>query len=183
MNSVRRMGHVVGSVDRYLTVLVESLKERGVESKVFETGLSQGDPVQQSDRLAQDIRDAGLRIVFFHADSSDPIAARAASLRAAPIQVNVNHGVEMDGEFFDGVVHLTQNAMERSRFGSLPSVWIPPSTDIEKDLQSATFETRESLALNSEASVSATLSAPARDRSVGFIRTVIEILRRYPNHF
>jgi predicted O-linked N-acetylglucosamine transferase (SPINDLY family) len=184
MSSVRRVGHVVGSVDRYVTLLVESLQERGVESTVFATGSIAGDAVQSSDRIAQDIRDTGVQIVFFHAGASDEIAALVASLRAAPVQVNVNREVEMDAaDLFDGFVHLTQNAMARSRLGSRLSVWIPPSSDIEKELQSATFETRESLGLESASSVSATLSTPPRDRSIGFIRTVIEFLKRYPDHF
>jgi hypothetical protein len=183
MSSVRRVGHVVGSVDRYVTLLAESLNERGVESKVFATGAIAGDPVQASDRIAQDISDAGLQILLFHAGVSEEIAALVASLRPAPVQVSVNREVVMDAAvLFDGFIHGTQNAMARSRFASRPSVWIPPSSDIEKELQSA-FETRESLGLESASSVSATLSTPPRDQSLGFIRTVIEFLKRYPGHF
>jgi glycosyltransferase involved in cell wall biosynthesis len=184
MSSVRRVGHLVGADDRQVTLLVESLKELGVESKVFATGPVQGDPIESSDRIAEGIRDAGVQAVFFHAGGSDEIASLVASLRAAPVQVNVNRDVEMDAAvLFDGFIYFTQNALARSRFGSRPSVWIPPSSDIEKDLQSATFETRESLGLETASSVSATLSAPPHDRSIGFIRTVIEFLKRYPSHF
>jgi Glycosyl transferases group 1 len=177
------MGHVVGSVNGYMTLLVESLKERGVESQVFAAGSSDGDLAEPSNRIAQEIRDAGLQIVFFHTSPSDDFAARVASLRAAPIQVNVNHGSEIDGDVCDGFIHLTQNAMARSRFSSLPSVWIPPSSDIEKELQSSTFQTRESLGLEAASSVSATLSTPPRDRNIGFIRIIVELLKRHPQQF
>ena len=183
MNSVRQMGHVVGSVNGYLTLLVESLTERGVESKIFATGGSEGDSAERTERIAQEIREAGLQIVFFHTSASDQSAAGVAALRAAPVQVNVNHGVEMDGELCEGFIHLTQNAMARSRFGSQPSVWIPPSSDIEKELESSTFQTRESLGLATANSVSATLSSPSSDRSIGFIRTIVEVLKRHPHHF
>src|SRR5262249_51362290 len=112
MSSVRRVGHVVGSVDRYVTLLIESLKERGVESMVFATESVEGDPLQSSDRIADGIREAGVQVLFFHACVSDEIAALVASLRAAPVQVNVNREVEMDAAvLFDGFIHFTQNAM------------------------------------------------------------------------
>jgi len=177
MNSVRQMGHVVGSVNGYLTLLVESLNERGVESKIFATG------GREAERVAQEIRDAGPRIVFFHTSESDQSAAGVASLRVAPVQVNVNHGLEMEGDLCDGFIHLTQNAMSRSRLGSRPSVWIPPSSNIERELETSIFQSPESLGLAAANSVSATLSAPPGDRSLAFIRTIVEVLKRHPHHF
>ncbi len=151
------------------------------ESEVI-VAATEGDFVQRSDRIADAIRQSGIPLVFFHSDFSDQIAARVAALRVAPVQVNVAHDASIDANLFDGFVYLSQNNLERSRFGSHPGQWIPPSSDVETRMQTAGFESRESLAIDPLSTVSASFSGPTRGQSA-FVNIIVEILKRFPRHF
>ncbi len=198
---VTRVAHVVRSmsagqpISLYMRMLEESLKGQGIESFIFSTEATsswfwnpapaagvEGDFVQRSDRLAEAVREAAVQLVFYHANLSDQIAARVASLHPAPVQVNVNHDAEMDADLFDGFIHLSQNSLERSRFKARPSVWIPSSSDVEERIQSNLFQTRAGLGVDSASTVSASFSGLARDHS-GFLKVLVELLKRFPSHF
>src|SRR5207302_10089260 len=132
---------------QYVKMLVSSLKLQGIGSTIFTTewaaswffnpaGVPQsqdmpidadvkiasieGDFIERAARIAQVIHDSGIKVAFFHGSLAEQITARVAALRPAPIQINVNHGSEMDADLFDGHIHLFQNALKRTRF-SAPS--------------------------------------------------------------
>src|SRR5689334_19054078 len=100
---------------------------------------TEGDFLQRAGRVAEKIRQESLPLVFFHCDFSDQIAARVAAFRVAPVQVNVAHHTPMMAGLFDGYVHLSRNGAQRFQLESCPVVWIPPSSDIEKRMQTAGF--------------------------------------------
>ena len=195
---------------QYVKMLAASLKRQGVQSTVFTTewaaswffnpaGVPQseateieatvhvasveGDFVERAGRVADAIRSAGVRVAFFHGSLSEQITARVAALRPAPIQVNVNHGSEMDAELFDGRIHLFQNAMERTRFSTETAEWIPLASDVENRLHMAEPVTRQSLGLESASSVSATYGNLYKVSGTGYLRVLTEIMKRFPKHF
>jgi glycosyltransferase involved in cell wall biosynthesis len=196
----------------YIRLLIESLRSQGIESRVFttESGAAwfnnpsttplttaaatealavpvtvasvAGDFEQRSQRVADSIRDSGLPLIFYHSGFSDQIAARVAGIKPAPLQVSVNHETGMDANLFDGFIHLSRNALERSRHGELPAVWIPATSDIVRRLQGSGFESRASLGVDAATSLSASFSGPTRDQTA-FVNALIEILKRFPGHF
>src|SRR5207248_3069071 len=74
-------------------------------------GSVEGDFVERAERVAAAIRKSGIDVAFFHGSLTEQITARVASMHPAAIQVNVNHGSEMDAAVFNGRIHLFQNAM------------------------------------------------------------------------
>jgi len=196
---------------RYLKVLVESLKASGIESSVFTTeaqaawffnpakvtlsesgvlgagtsvvvGSVEGDFMERSERIAQAIRDRGIPLVLYHGDLTDQIATRVAAFRPAVIQVNVAHGCEMDADLFEARIHLTQNGAARSPYTQRPSTWIPPSCEIEQRITSGEFQTRHSIGIAEAGTVSASFAGLPRHSTV-FVKVLVEVLRRFPNHF
>jgi predicted O-linked N-acetylglucosamine transferase (SPINDLY family) len=143
----------------------------------------EGDFLQRATRVADAIRRSGIEVVFVHGSLSELITARVAAMRPAPVLINVNHGSEMDADLFDGFIHLFQNSMERTRFRSHPSEWIPLTSDIEARLQKCEPVTRQGMGLQSAGSVSATFGNLQQVSGSGYVRVVIEILHRFPNHF
>jgi len=143
---------------------------------------TEGDFIERGERIATAVRSAGVSVALYHTDLSDQIAAYVASRRPAPIQVNVNHGVEMAADLFDGFIHLTQSGLKRTRFSLHPAAWIPPSSDIESQLHLASFQTRQNLGIESASTVSATFAALPHG-SLNFVKIVIELLKRFPHHF
>jgi hypothetical protein len=194
---------------RYVKMLASSLKLQGIESTVFTTewaaswffnpaGVPQsqqveidaevkiasveGDFIERAERIARDIRDSGIDVSFFHGGLAEQITARVAALHPSPIQINVNHGSEMDADLFDGHIHLFRNALERTRF-SHPAEWIPLGSDIEGRLQMADPVTRQSMGLESASTVSATFGNLNKVTGPGYLRVLTEILHRFPKHF
>jgi len=209
---VRSVAHAdVGT--QYLRLLISALQRRGIESTVFTTESNsswflnpdpvpqsavtpadvvraslklasvEGDFVERANRVANDVRDFGLPLVFFHENLSDQIAARVAGLAAAPVQVSIVREPSVDANLFDGWAYLAQNGLARSRFAERLAQWIPPASDIESRLKTVAFENKHSLGIESASSVSATFSGPPRDQAAGFIKALIEILKRFPKHF
>ncbi len=195
---------------QYLRMLTASLSLQGIQSTVFTTewaaswffnphGVGQsetldieaevrlasveGDFLERAEKVALAIRASHVDIVFYHASLSEQITARVASFRPAPIQVNVNHGSEMAANLFDGCIHLFQNAIERTRFPERLSEWIPLASDIESRLHQADPVARQSLGLESASSVSGTFGNLYKVSEPGYIRVLIEILKRFPRHF
>lgn len=195
---------------QYVKMLASSLKRKGVESTVFTTewaaswffnpaGVPQsqpveieatvniasveGDFVERAQRVADAIKSSGIKVAFFHGNLAEQITARVAAMRPAPVQVNVNHGSEMDADLLDGYIHLFQNAMERTRFSSHVSEWIPLASDIETRLQMTELVTRQSLGLESASSVSATFGNLYKVSGSGYLKVLAEILKRFPKHF
>ncbi len=142
----------------------------------------EGDFEQRAGRVAEAIRASGIQVAFYHGSLTEQITARVASMRPAPIQVNVNHGSEMDAGLFDGHIHLFQNAMERTRFSD-PAEWIPLASDIERRLEMAEPVSRESMGLESASSVSATFGNLYKVAGSGYLKTLSEIMKRFPKHF
>ncbi len=197
------------SSTEYIKMLVSSLNLQGIESAIFTTEWSaswffnpvalaqsqnseidaavniasvEGDFTERAERIAQSIRDWGTRIAFFHADLTEQITARVAAMRPAPIQVNVNHGAEMEADLFDGRIHLFQAALERTRF-SQPAEWIPPASDIETRLRTTKPVTLQSMGLESASTISATFGDLREMAGNGYLGALSEIMRRFPKHF
>jgi hypothetical protein len=198
------------SSTQYLKMLVSSLKRQGIESTIFttESGASwffnaaaipqsqqleleaevksasvEGDFVERAQRIADAIRKSGIPVAFFHSGLEEQITARVAAMRPSPIQINVNHAGEMDADIFDGRIHLFQNGLERTRFGSAPAEWIPPASDIESRLQMSEPVTRDAMGLQSAATVSATFGNLNKAAGPGYLRALSEILTRFSKHF
>jgi glycosyltransferase involved in cell wall biosynthesis len=194
---------------QYLKMLVSSLRRQGIESTVFTTewaaswffnpqgvpqseridmdaelhiGSVEGDFLQRSMRIAEDLRGTGIHAAFFHASLTEQITARVASMRPAAVQINVNHGSEMDADLFDGRIHLFQNALRRTRFSGR-SEWIPLASDIETRLAMSPPLSRQDVGLESAGSISATFGNLYKVAAAGYLRVLTEILRRFPNHF
>ena len=197
------------SSTEYIKMLVSSLNLQGIESAIFTTEWSaswffnpvalaqsqnseidaavniasvEGDFTERAERIAQSIRDWGTRIAFFHADLTEQITARVAAMRPAPIQVNVNHGAEMEADLFDGRIHLFQAALERTRF-SQPAEWILPASDIETRLRTTKPITLQSMGLESASTISATFGDLREMAGNGYLGALSEIMRRFPKHF
>jgi hypothetical protein len=195
---------------QYVKLLCASLARQGVESLIFTTewaaswffnpeGVAQsqdsgipsatiiasveGDFVERAGRVAAAIQASDVSAAFYHASLTEQITARVASEWPAPIQVNVNHGTEMDADLFDGYIHLFQNALERSRNSTRHMEWIPLASDIEDRLQAHTPATRASLGIGAAKSVSATFGNLYKVAGDDYLSTLIEILRRFPDHF
>jgi hypothetical protein len=195
---------------QYVKMLVGSLKQQGIASTIFTTewaaswffnpgGTAQSQPVEldadvviapvegdfqyRAQRIADSIRASGIKVAFFHASLSEQITARVASMRPAEIQINVNHGSEMDADLFDGFIHIFRNAMERTRFELHRSEWIPLASDIEERLLAADHVDRRSMGLESAGSVSATFGNMYKISGSGYLGVLAEILKRFPRHF
>ncbi len=195
---------------QYLKMLVSSLKLQGIESTVFTTewaaswffnpaGVPQsqdmpidaevriasveGDFLERAERIGAAIRASGIQIAFFHASLAEQITARVAALRPVPIQINVNHGTEMDADLFEGRIHLFQNALERTRFSAESSEWIPLASDVESRLQMSEPVTRRSMGLESAGTVSATFGNLYKVAGSGYLKVLSEIMKRFPKHF
>jgi hypothetical protein len=195
---------------QYVRMLAASLNRQGIQSTIFTTewaalwflnaagaGRSEqveieaatniasvdGDFIERADRIAEAIRASGIKVAFFHASLGEQITARVAAMRPAPVQVNVNHGPEMDADLFDGFIHLSQNALANSRFPSHPAEWIPPASDIEARLQTVEPVTRQGMGLESASSVSATFGNLDSLPRGGYLKALAEILKRFPKHF
>ena len=194
---------------QYVKMLAWSLKKQGIESTIFTTewaaswffnpsGVPQsqpmeidadvkiasveGDFVERAQRVADAIRASGTQAAFYHGSLTEQITARVAAMRPAPVQLNVNHGSEMDVDVFDGRVHLFQNAMERTRF-SQHAEWIPLASDIETRLQMCEPVTRQGMGLESAATISATYGNLYKVAGSGYLRVLSEIMKRFPKHF
>jgi hypothetical protein len=194
---------------RYLKMLVSSLRKQGIESTVFtaewaaswffnpadaiqsqpveidaevQIASVEGDFLDRAARIAEAIRVSRISIAFFHSSLTEQITARVASMRPAPVQVNVNHGSEMDADVFDGRIHLSENARRRTRF-SVPAQWIPPASDIGSRLQMTESVTRQAIGLESASSISATFGDMDKASGSGYLRALSEIMKRFPDHF
>jgi glycosyltransferase involved in cell wall biosynthesis len=98
------------------------------------------------------------------------------------VQVNVNHGSEMDADLFDARIHLFENAMQRTRFSG-PAVWIPIVSDIEMRLQSREAVTRQEMGLESAGSISATFGNLQRVAGKDYLGVLSKIMKRSSKHF
>lgn len=195
---------------QYVKMLVASLNQQGVRSSIFTTewaaswffnpaGVPQsvpmdveavvhvasveGDFIERAQRISDAIRASGIKVGFYHASLAEQITARVAAFQPAPFQVNVNHGTEMDADLFGGFIHLFRNAMERTRYASHPSEWIPLASDIESRLQICEAVTRQSMGLESAATVSATFGNLYKVAGAGYLKALCEIMKRFPRHF
>jgi glycosyltransferase involved in cell wall biosynthesis len=195
---------------RYVKMLAASMNRQGVQSTLFTTeweaswffnpaGAStsppmeieaemhiasvEGDFIERAEKIAEAIRTSGIQVAFFHSSLREQITARVAAMRPAPIQINVNHGAEMDADLFDGFIHLFQNAVRRTRFLSHPAEWIPLGSDIESRQQGGEPVSRHSLGLESASTVSATFGNLRELSGSGYLKALAEILNRFPKHF
>jgi hypothetical protein len=194
----------------YIKLLTASLRRQGIESTVFTTEWAsswffnpadipqsvsveiegttriasvEGNFVERAQRIADAIRTSGIQVAFFHAGLSEQITARVAAFRPVPLQINVNHGNEMDADLFRGFVHLYHNAMQRTGFPSHPADWIPSASDVETRLRTDLPATRQSLGLESTSTISATFGNLDELSKGGYARVLAEILKRFPKHF
>lgn len=214
--TVTKVAHVVGCFERshpparYVDLLVQSLAEQGVQSKVFTTewaaswffnppGVVQSRPsdfdtdalvasvegnfTERAERIAHAIRASRIKVVFYHASHNEQITTRVASLRPAPIQINVAHGAEMDPALFDGYIHLSPHGLASTRHTSVPGEWIAPVSDIEKRLMACPPRMRQAMGLESASSVSATFGDLRTAADSGFLRVLSSLLNLLPQHF
>jgi len=195
---------------QYVKMLCASLAQQGVESVIFTTewaaswffnpegipqsqdvGISsraviasvQGNFVERADRVVAAIRAAKVQAAFYHASLSEQITARVASEWPAPIQVNVNHGSEMDADLFNGYIHLFRNAQERTRHADHHMEWIPLASDIEDRLTAHPPATRASLGIGDASTVSATYGNLYKVSGPEYLGVLIELLKRLPDHY
>ena len=193
----------------YLQSLTRSLHSHGIASAVFTTewasswffnpkdvGQSQqldidadvqiasveGDFFERAERVADAVRQSGCGAVFYHASLTEQITARVAALHPAPVQVNVNHGGEMAAGLFDASIHLFHNALERTQFPDRLNTWIPLASDIEARLDATPPADRRQLGLAASGTVSATFGNLYKISGEEYLRTLTEILRRFPSH-
>jgi hypothetical protein len=196
------------SSTEYLRLLVSSLRKQGIASTVFTTewaaswffnedvarlservdieadvkiASAQGDFLRRAEGIAGELRASGIPVAFFHASLAEQITARVASMRVVPVQVNVNHGMEMDADLFDGRIHLFENGRRRTRF-TCRSEWIPPASDIQDRLKVTVPVTLHAMGLDSASSISATFGNLDWNSHSVYVRMVGEILNRFPDH-
>ena len=194
---------------QYLKMLVSSLGKQGIRSSVFTTewatswffnpaGEAQsqlseveadihiaavdGDFEERASRVAEALRKSGVTCALFHGGLNQQIMARVASMRPTAVQINVGMDAEMDADLFDGRIHLSENAMRRTRFSG-PAERIPPVTDIEFKLQMSEPVTRQSMGIESASSISATFGALQYSTGREYLGGLVEILQRFPKHF
>jgi hypothetical protein len=194
----------------YVRMLVSSLKRQGIASSVFTTeafaswffnsgtgSLSQSVPLdaevkiasvegnfaERASRVADAIRASGIQVALFHAALGEQITARVASMRAVPIQVNVNHGAGMEADLFDGYIHLSKTTMHRERFAARTEEWIPMASDIQDRLETIELVTRQGIGLDSASTVSATFGDLHKVAGDGYLDVLTEVMQRFPQHF
>jgi hypothetical protein len=194
----------------YVKILVRSLRAQGIDSTIFTTESSaswfcnparvaqsrfssvdaqvkvaevEGDFEGRALKIAAAIRESDVQVAFFHSSLDEQITARVASLHPAPIQINVNHGSEMDADLFEGCIHFFKHAVERTRFKSKPAEWIPIASSVETRMAMVSPVTRQGIGLESAATVSATFGSLDKCSGAGYLRALTETLKRFPKHF
>jgi len=195
---------------QYVKMLVSNLKKQGIASTIFttewaaswffnpaaapqsqpmelegevETAAVDGDFVQRAEKVAEAVRSSGIQVAFFHGSLNEQITARVAAMRPAAIQINVNHGTEMDVNVFDGRIHLFHNAMERTRFQDEHAEWIPLASDVETRIRMTEPLTRQAMGLESASTVSATFGNLYKVAGAEFLGALCEIMNRFPKHY
>jgi hypothetical protein len=195
---------------QYVKMLVSSLKKQGIESTVYTTEWAaswffnptgdpqsqalnleadvkiaavDGDFLQRAEKIADAIRGSGVQVAFFHGSLNEQITGRVAAMRPARVQINVNHGTEMDADVFNGRIHLFQNAMQRTRFANDPAEWIPLASDVEARMEISEPVTRQAMGLESATTISATFGNMYKVAGSGYARVLSEIMKRFPKHF
>ena len=204
-----------GRVSVYVRDLCQGLDESGIESRVFTTesfsswffnpgpsgghpamesgaqispGSVEGDFLERASRVASEISEAGCDVALFHADLGEQITAQVAALRPAPLQVNVNHDLEMDANLFDGAVHLFKDAYEETRFRERLNRWIPPMSGVNpfrmySGLRGGADSPGPRRAdLGAFTTASATFVEGETSADSGYLESLVEILRRSPTH-
>jgi glycosyltransferase involved in cell wall biosynthesis len=193
---------------RYLKTLVRSLRRQGIQSAIFTTEWAaswffnpatpqsqevsieaevkiasvEGDFLERAARIAHALRGSEIDVVFFHASLAEQITARVASMRPVPVQINVNHGSEMDVDLFDRYVHLFESDLRRTRFSGRAR-YIPPASDIEERLHISGPVMRRDIGLESAGTISATFGHLSKVAGNGYLRALSEIMKRFPKHF
>jgi hypothetical protein len=204
-----------GRVSVYVRDFCQSLDESGIEFRVFTTesfsswlfnsgssggypamesgaqvspGSVEGDFLERASRVASKISDAGCDVALFHAGLGEQITAQVAALRPAPLQVNVNHDLEMDANLFDGAVHLFKDACEETRFRERLNHWIPPMSGVNPSGRysglrgGAGSPGARRTDLGAFTTVSATFGEGETGADSGYLESLVEILRRSPTH-
>jgi glycosyltransferase involved in cell wall biosynthesis len=163
--SVNRVAHIVPPVDglnAFVRILAASLRTQGIESSIF------------TPDDAESVRSSGIEFGLFH--SNGP------TVRAAPVQIHVDHGSAPDGDMFEARIQLFESQMEQ-RPGSVPVKWIPPGSDIEERLRTISPVTRAETGLGSAGSISATFGSLQDAADTGYLHALSEIMKRFPDHF
>jgi hypothetical protein len=212
---LKRVAHVLGCVTpdhapaRHVSLLIRSLREHGVESRIFTTesaaswffnpeGVPQsvsglvdnawiapvkGNFIERAGHVASAIRASEIDVAFYHAGLGEQITARVAAFRPTAIQVNVAYGVEMDPSLFDGYIHLTMQGLRSTRHASEPHEWIPPVSDIADRVRACPSSLRQMMGLESAATVSATLGDLQHLSKPEYLQALSGLLGAFPNHY
>jgi glycosyltransferase involved in cell wall biosynthesis len=195
---IKKVAHVIGSLATnhrpaiYLRMLVDSLKQYGVESVVFTTEWStswflnpagspeaanldvnaevliaspEGDFNERAERIAASIRAYGVDVAFYHGGLNEQITTRVATSRPAAVQVHVGQPGQTVAAPFD------------------VQAGIMPASDIEDRLQAHPPNTRQEMGLESAGSVSATFGNLSKVAGSGYLHALGQILQRFPKHF
>jgi hypothetical protein len=213
--AIKKVAHVVGSLQedhapaRHVSMLVESLRQQGVKSKVFTTEWASswffntngvhadsrrlipeaiiasidGNFIERAERVAAAIRKYGADAVFYHAGMNEQITARVAAFRPVAIQVNVAHGAQMDADLFDGFIHLTRDGMAANHHSTEPREWIPPALDIADRVRKCPPDMRQIMGLESATTVSATIGDLHQVSDPAYLYVLSGLLKVFPNHF
>ena len=198
-----------GRVSFYVRDLCRSLGEAGVRSRVFTTenfsswffspgpsggsqvpefgtevspGSVEGDFFERAKRVARAISEAGVDVALYHADLGEQITTQVAALRPAPVQVNVNHDVEMDADLFDGAIQLFRDAFEETQFPGRLSRWIPPVSGAYSSSRGDASHGANRADMGAFLTISATFGEGTTCSDEGYLQALVEILRRSPTH-
>ncbi len=203
-----------GHVSDYVRDLCQSLDEAGVRSRVFTTenfsswffspgpfggsgvveigaevspGSVEGDFFERANSVALEISNSGCDVALFHADLGEQITAQVAALRPTPLQVNVNHDVEMDANLFDGAVHLFKDTFEETQFPDRLNRWIPPVSGVHSPgahpkPRAARSDGVRRADLGAFDTVSATFGVGQTGSDEAYLQVLVEILQRLPTH-
>jgi hypothetical protein len=212
---IKKVAHVVGSLHpdhepaRHLGLLIESLRQQGVESQVFTTewasswffntngvhaqttgaipetviASTAGNFIERAERIAASIRAADIDAAFYHADFNEQITARVAAFRPARLQVNVAYGTGMDADLFDGFIHVKRQGSTASHHSTEPRIWVPAPSDIAERVRACPPDMRHAMGLGEAETVSATLCDLKQVSEPKYLYVVTGLLKVFPNHF
>ncbi len=136
----------------------------------------------RANTLAARIRQDDLDVLVVHASMSEMVTALVALLRPARRLISVNHASEMDLPCFDGAIHMFENGKRRTRL-EIPSVVIPPASDMDVRLKQAARLSKSQLQIPQQATVSGTFGNLYKIENPEFLESLRCILEHHPNHF
>jgi glycosyltransferase involved in cell wall biosynthesis len=195
---------------RRIRLLCEGLRAHGAASAVFSTewaaswflnrsGSGHSDAVEigadswraplegtlldRAQAVANAVRAYDPQVVLYHAQFFEQVTARVAAFISGPLQVHVNHDLEITADLFDGRIHCSGRALARTEYPDNSAGWIPRVSDVESRLTKDAPIARRAIGIDSASSVSATFGHLDAICSPGYLAALTELLTRFPNHY